>query len=150
MKWQRTLAAVNRQTAEYPIFSSSPTSWSIVSGKRVMNEDFMQNATYLSNVADHQKDKTCFSIIDTSIVKYYVKHGVEVTSLVSPNPDVSDFYEGIETILNNGSRNFFRADTIEELAEKAGIDVENLKETIEDYNYFCDSYDQEFLRTRNI
>ncbi len=115
-------------------------------GKRVMNEDFMQNATYLSNVADHQKDKTCFSIIDTSIVKYYVKHGVEVTSLVSPNPDVSDFYEGIETILNNGSRNFFRADTIEELAEKAGIDVENLKETIEDYNYFCDSYDQEFFK----
>ena len=115
-------------------------------GKRIMNEDFMQNTTYLSNVANHQKDKTCFSIIDTSIVKYYVKHGVDVTSLVSPNPDVSDFYEGIETILNNGSKNFFRADTIEELAEKAGIDVENLKETIDNYNYFCDSYDKEFFK----
>ena len=115
-------------------------------GKRVMNEDFMQNTTYLSNVANHQKDKTCFSIVDTSIVKYYVKHGVDVTSLVCPNPDVSDFYEGIETILNNGSKNFFRADTIEELAEKIGVDPENLKETIDNYNYFCDSYDQEFFK----
>ena len=115
-------------------------------GKRIMNEDYMQNTTYLSNVANHQKDKTCFSIVDTSIVKYYVKHGVDVTSLVSPNPDVSDFYEGMETILKNGSKNFFRADTIEELAEKIGVDPKALKETIDNYNYFCDSYDQEFFK----
>ena len=115
-------------------------------GKRVMNEDFMQNATYLSNVANHQKDKTCFSIVDTSIVKYYIKHGADVTSLVTPNPDVSDFYDGIEMLRKNGSSNYFVADTIEELAEKAGIDAENLKETIDNYNYFCDSEDKEFFK----
>ncbi|MGN0324266.1 MAG: FAD-dependent oxidoreductase [Oliverpabstia sp.] len=115
-------------------------------GKRVMNEDYMQNTTYLSNVADHQKDKIVFSIVDTSIVKYYVKHGVEVTSLVNPNPDVSDFYEGMETLLKNGSKNFFCADTIEELAEKIGVDSKALKETVENYNFFCDSRDMEFFK----
>lgn len=115
-------------------------------GKRVMNEDYMQNTTYLSNVANHQKDKTCFSIVDTSIVKYYIKHGVDVTSLVTPNPDVSDFYEGIQMLMKNGSKNYFAADTLEELAEKAGIDGNNLKETVEDYNYFCDSRDMEFFK----
>ncbi len=115
-------------------------------GKRVMNEDFMQNATYLSNVANHQKDKTCFSIVDSSIVKYYIKNGVDVTSLVTPDPDVSDFYEGIGMLEKNGSSNYFVADTIEELAEKAGIDGENLKQTIDDYNYFCDSRDYEFFK----
>lgn len=115
-------------------------------GKRVMNEDYMQNTTYLSNVANHQKDKTCFSIVDTSIVKYYIKHGVDVTSLVTPNPDVSDFYEGIQMLMKNGSKNYFAANTLEELAEKAGIDGNNLKETVEDYNYFCDSRDMEFFK----
>lgn len=106
----------------------------------------MQNTTYLSNVANHQKDKTCFSIVDTSIVKYYIKNGVDVTSLVTPDPDVSDFYEGIEMLLENGSTNYFVADTIEELAEKAGIDVENLKATVDEYNYFCDTRDLEFYK----
>ncbi len=115
-------------------------------GKRIMNEDFMQNTTYLSNVANHQKDKIVFSIVDSSIVKYYVKNGVEVTSLVDPDPDVSGFYEGMETLLANGSKNFFRADTLEELAEKIGVNVENFKETVDTYNYFCDSYDQEFFK----
>lgn len=115
-------------------------------GKRIMNEDFMQNTTYLSNAANHQMDKTCFSIVDTSIVKYYIKNGVDVTSLVTPDPDVSDFYEGINMLLENGSSNYFVADTIEELAEKAGIDIENLKATVDEYNYFCDTRDLEFYK----
>lgn len=115
-------------------------------GKRIMNEDFMQNTTYLSNVANHQMDKTCFSIVDTSIVKYYIKNGVDVTSLVTPDPDVSDFYEGINMLLENGSSNYFVADTIEELAEKAGIAIENLKATVDEYNYFCDTRDLEFYK----
>lgn len=115
-------------------------------GKRVMNEEYMQNSTYLSNVADNQKDHVVFSIVDTSIVKYYLKNGVDVTSLVTPNPDVSDFYDGINMLMENGAKYYFVADTIEELAEKAGIDVENLLETVNDYNYFCNSRDQEFFK----
>ena len=117
-------------------------------GKRIMNEEYIQNSTYLSNLANHQKDKVVFNIVDTSIIKYYIKHGVDVTSLVANVSDVSDFFEGFESLMENGSHNFFRADTIEELAEKAGIDVENLKETIDDYNFFCDSVDEEFFKAK--
>lgn len=117
-------------------------------GKRIMNEEYIQNSTYLSNLANHQKDKVVFNIVDTSIIKYYIKHGVDVTSLVANVPDVSDFYEGFDSIMENGTQNFFRADTIEELAEKAGIDAENLKETVDDYNFFCDSVDEEFFKAK--
>ena len=82
-------------------------------GKRIMNEEYIQNSTYLSNLANHQKDKVVFNIVDTSIIKYYIKHGVDVTSLVANVPDVSDFFEGFESLMENGSHNFFRADTIE-------------------------------------
>ncbi len=115
-------------------------------GKRIMNEEYMQNTTYLGNVANHQKDKTVYSIVDASIVKGYVKNGVDVTSLVNPDTDVSDFYEGMEHLLENGTKNFFRADSIEELAEQLGIDPEELADTVEEYNDYCDSRDEEFYK----
>lgn len=117
-------------------------------GKRVMNEDHMQNATYLSNVVSHQKDKVCYSIVDNSIVKSYIRKGVDVVSLVRTNPDVSDFYEGIKMAQDNGSKDFFVANTIEELAEMAGIHVENLVSTVDDYNDYCDSVDEEFFKEK--
>lgn len=117
-------------------------------GKRIMNEEEMQNATYLSNVAAHQKNKTCYSIVDSSIVKYYVRNGVDNVSLVRTNPDVSDFYEGVKIAEENGSTGLIAADSIEELAQKAGIDVDALVETVDDYNDFCDSVDEEFFKDK--
>lgn len=117
-------------------------------GKRIMNEEQMQNSTYLSNVVAHQKDKKCFSIIDSSIVKYYIKNGVDNVSLVRTNPDVSDFFDGVKMAQESGNNGLFSADTIEELAEKMGVDVDNLVETIDDYNDYCDSFDEEFFKDR--
>lgn len=117
-------------------------------GKRVMNEEHMQNATYLSNVASHQKDRMCFSIVDSSIVKHYVRNGVDNVSLVRTNPDVSDFYEGIKMAQANDNKDLYVADSIEELAQLAGIKVENLVNTIDDYNDYCDSVDEEFFKDR--
>lgn len=37
----------------------------------------------------------------------------------------------------------FSADTIEELARKAGIDAEVLKKSVEDYNHYCDIQNDE-------
>ncbi len=117
-------------------------------GKRFMNEDDMQNATYLSNAVSHQKDRTGFSIVDSSIVRYYIKNGVDNVSLVRPDPDVSDFMEGVKLAQANGNEGLVVADTIEELAEKAGIDVERLVETVDDYNDYCDSVDEEFFKQK--
>ena len=117
-------------------------------GKRIMNESYMQNSTYLSNVAAHQKSKVCFSIVDNSIVKYYVRHGVDNVSLVRTDPDVSDFYEGIQLAQENGNTDIYTADTTLALAEKMGVNVENLVETIEDYNDYCDSTDEEFFKEK--
>lgn len=117
-------------------------------GKRVMNEDYMQNTTYLSNVVTHQKDKVCFSIVDSSIVKYYIRNGVDNVNLVRSNPDVSDFYDGIKLAQENGSKDFYVADSIEALAELMGIAPEALAETVAQYNDYCDSTDEEFFKAK--
>ena len=117
-------------------------------GKRVMDEEDMQNTTFLSNAASHAKGRKLFSIVDTSIVKYYIRHGVDEISMVRFDPDVSDFEEGVQMAQDQGNQGLFVADTIEELAEKTGIDAENLKETVENYNDYCDSVDEEFFKRK--
>jgi fumarate reductase flavoprotein subunit len=115
-------------------------------GKRVMNEEQMQNVTYLSNAAAIQKDRVLFSIIDSSIAKYYIRNGVDHVSLVRTNPDVSDFNEGARLAKENANEFFIIADSIGELADKAGIDRDALVETVERYNDYCDTRDEEFFK----
>ena len=117
-------------------------------GKRGEREDHMQNTTFPSNVASHQKGKVVISIIDSSIAKYYMKNGVDNVSLVRPDPDVSDFVEGVKMAQANGNEGLFIADSIEELAEMVGIDVDNLVDTVDEYNDFCDSTDEEFFKPK--
>lgn len=115
-------------------------------GKRIMNEEQMQNTTFLGNVVTHQKGMEIYSIVDSSIVHSYIRNGVDVTSLVRTNPDVSDFYDGLKQAKETNLEGFYVADTIEELAQKAGINVENLVKTVKDYNAYCDSSDEEFYK----
>lgn len=127
---------------------SQPNLMVNLQGKRFMNEEQVQNTTFLANAILHQKKKMSYAIVDSSIVKYYVKHGVDVVSLVRPNPDVSDFYDGVKIASQKESDNFAMADTIEELAEKINIDPKALRKTVDDYNSFCDSVDMEFFKDR--
>lgn len=117
-------------------------------GKRIMNETYMQNATYLSNVVARQKDQTGYSIVDTSIVRYYVKNGVDNVSLVRTNPDVSEFWDGIKSANESGNPDVIMADSIEELAEKMGINSECLLDTVNYYNYLCENGDEEFYKEK--
>ena len=50
----------------------------------------------------------------------------------------------------NGNEGLFIADSIEELAEMVGIDVDNLVDTVDEYNDFCDSTEQNSSNRRNI
>lgn len=49
-----------------------------------------------------------------------------------------------------GNTGLFIADSIEELAEKAGINIDNLVDTVEEYNDFATVLMKNFLRIRGI
>ncbi len=119
-------------------------------GKRVMNEEYMQNTTFLSNVVSNQKNRTCFSVIDSSIAQYYAEHGVDVVSMVRNDPDVSGFFDGVKTAQEKGSECPYVADTLEELAEKMGIDPGTFVETVDAYNGYCDAIDEEFYKAKRF
>ena len=115
-------------------------------GQRFMDEEDMTNATFLSNAVTHQPGKKAFVIVDSSIVKHYVEHGVDEISFVRPKWDVSDFQQGVATALRRGNTGLFVADTLEDLADQTGIDKEGLLKTVETYNRYCQDGDDEFFK----
>ena len=107
-------------------------------GDRFMDEGKMGNTTYTGNAIWLQPGNYAYSIMDGNIVKYYRKNGPDILDIVHPEDCFDHFAEEAERAVAEGYDCFFEADTIEELAEKLGIDPEKLEETIEDYNDMCE------------
>ncbi|KUO71526.1 MAG: fumarate reductase [Desulfosporosinus sp. BRH_c37] len=112
-------------------------------GERFMNEQIIENPVFSVNAITRQKNRVAFSIIDESIIKYYEKNGLDLINVVTSTMDMSYFKQELEA-MKNGSDVLFIGDSIEELAEKTGINVENLKKTIASYNMAYDSRDELF------
>ncbi|MEL7655039.1 MAG: FAD-dependent oxidoreductase [Bacillota bacterium] len=115
-------------------------------GKRFYNEQVVENPVFSVNAILRQKNRTAFSIIDDKILKKYDENGLDLINVVTSSMDMSYFYQEMDEAVKNGSDVFFEADSIEELAEKTGIDKEGLKATIENYNEYCKKEDKEFSK----
>lgn len=116
-----------------------------VDGKRFYSEQVVENPVFSVNAITRQKNRTAFSIIDDKILKKYEENGLDLINVVTSSMDMSYFYQEMEEHVKNGSDVFYEADSIEELAEKAGIDKDGLLGTISQYNEACKSgKDKEF------
>ncbi len=117
-------------------------------GRRFMNEEQMQNNTFTGNAIAIQKGRVGYSIIDSSIAKYYKRNGVDVVNFVHHPDNVADFDEMVEEGIKNGNKDYVKADSIEELAGKLGIDANALQETVDEYNDMCASTDTLFYKDK--
>ena len=115
-------------------------------GKRFINEEEMQNTTVCGNAISFQKGAVGYSIIDSRIAKQYMKKGVDVVNFVHHPEDVADFQEAVEASIANDNPDVVMADTIEELAQKLGIDPEALEDQVDEYNEMCESRDTLFYK----
>ncbi|MDI9589681.1 MAG: FAD-dependent oxidoreductase [Acidobacteriota bacterium] len=119
-----------------------PCYWCDRSGERFMPEDDIFNTTFVGNAINHLPGKVAFSIFDAKMLRHWKKDGPDIVSHVHPH----DLYEGFEaqfevdldTYLDGeGNHVVAKADTLEELAEKIGIDPEGLVSNVEEYNQMC-------------
>ena len=142
-------------------------------GKRFINEAIMDNTTYTGNSLLLQKKHMGISIIDSTIVDYYKKNGLDyityhhgITNLDNWEREKELYFSGAQSAGGNNvfasedkevsygsdaqEHNFFECQTIEEIAEKTGVNLENLKKTIEEYNAMCNGaqagYDWQFTK----
>jgi fumarate reductase flavoprotein subunit len=113
-------------------------------GERFLNEAVMPNVTFTANAITLQKDKTAFLIFDESILEKMIKD-FDTRNRVFPHTCFANAHTTIENYLKSGKGNFYRADSIEELAKQTGIQTEGLYKTIETYNSYCKKgYDELF------
>ena len=79
------------------------------------------------------------------MLKHWKKDGPDIVSHVHPHDLYEGFDEQWERDLADGYEPICQADTLEELAEKAGIDVDGLISNVEEYNAMCaEGYDGAF------
>jgi len=107
-------------------------------GDRFMNEGMMGNTTYTGNALSLQPGNYGYCIMDMGILKYYKKNGPDIFDIVHPEDAFLAVDPEFDRAEEEGYDGFFRADDIDELAEKLGIDAEKLEEAIDDYNDMCD------------
>lgn len=127
-----------------------PVLWVNKLGERFMPEDCIANTCTTGNAIVRQPGHTCFTIMDAATLKHYKKHGIDIFGI--QGVDVFDhFDEEAEEAIEMGYPYFVKADSIEELCEKTGIDYKGLQETLELYNADCDNgYDSVFCKDRKF
>ena len=112
-------------------------------GDRFFNEEFFENSTFAANACNLQQGRCGIMVIDDRIRDLYENHGVDVSSYVLNRMSAEGFSEDFEKALQKNPY-IAKADTLEELAERMGIEKENFLRTVETYNHYCDTHDEQF------
>lgn len=119
-------------------------------GKRFINEEKLgANWVHLAYAMSRQKNKCAYVIFDEDIRRHMEEYGFEyIYYLFRPirvKLDGKQFDEAVKKTLESRHSFLVVANSLEELAHKIGVDPSVLKETIEEYNSFCEKgYDALF------
>ncbi|QOX61919.1 FAD-dependent oxidoreductase [Anoxybacterium hadale] len=118
-------------------------------GYRIINEEEIKNGAVAANSISRQYKRDAFQIIDDSIIKHFKRNGPDFPSTVFRSDFTKLFYDEIDDMIEQYPEAVFKADTIEQLAEKLGINMDTLINTIEEYNEGCEKgYDDVMGKNR--
>ncbi len=119
-----------------------PLVWVNGRGKRFVSEELCTVADWtLNGEAVSQQDKV-FSVFDSAFLERIATEGPWQGQLFTeieegkPIPSAADI---AQAVIDDSGYSCYKADTLEELADQAGIDPAQLKETIDAYNGYCQS-----------
>ena len=113
-------------------------------GKRIANEEVMNNGAYAINVVRQQDEIGAYMILTDEIVKLYMEDGYPYVLPLKPpfqsaHADWPTRFEERCQEVDGKSVDVFVGDSLEEAAVKAGINVDALVKTVENYNAACDA-----------
>jgi len=94
----------------------------------------------MGNANARYKEGYTFSIFDDSIKQRLLERGIDryVGWKNLPGTRLTGMDEAINDVIEKGTTEVFKADSVEELAVKIGIDPAVLRATVDEYNGFCE------------
>jgi len=120
--------------------TTQPDLWVDPSGQRFCDEGIAFYDTSVGNANARFKEGYTFSIFDDSIIQRIHEKGIDRNVAVDnfPGSRPVNFDKELNAALKRGTKEIFVADSVEELAEKIGIDPAVLRATVDGYNSFCE------------
>jgi len=117
-----------------------PDLWVNQLGERFCDEGMTFHDTEESNANARHKEGYTYSIFDDSIKQRLLEHGVDkaISPVSLPGQRLTDLDKDLKAALENAPNDVFEASSIEELAEKIGVEPAVLKATVDEYNSFCE------------
>ena len=117
-----------------------PDLWVNPRGERFCDESIAFYDTSVGNVNAKCKEGYTFSLFDDSIKRRLMELGIDkcvnVHTLSGSKP--LNFDRELEILFEKGNTDVCVADSIEDLAGKMGVEPAVLRNTIEEYNRFCE------------
>lgn len=125
-----------------------PTLWVNQDGVRFCDETIVENIAYAGNAISRQRGGYNFRVFDEEIKNQLVKKGgLGVGMYLPPRTPLTDLDAKIKAAIEKKNPFVFVADTIDELANKMGVDRVTFKKTVEEYNRFCEKgHDDQFAK----
>ncbi|MCF6161396.1 MAG: FAD-dependent oxidoreductase [Furfurilactobacillus sp.] len=116
-----------------------PLLWVNENGERFVDESVVYNFSFAGN-ALYTQNKV-FSILDTAVIDEMAKSGnfMGLGVYVKRGQKMTKLKDEIDESVADGRPFIFKADTIEELAQKMNIPADQLMKTTTQYNHDCES-----------
>jgi fumarate reductase flavoprotein subunit len=125
-----------------------PTLWVNQYGVRFCDETIVENIAYAGNAMSKQKGGYDFRIFDEETkIQLAENGGMGVGMYLPPRTPLTNLDAKIKAAVEKKNPFIFVADTIDELANKMGVDRAAFKKTVEEYNRFCEKgHDDQFAK----
>jgi fumarate reductase flavoprotein subunit len=135
------------------LVAAQPNLWVSPQGERFCDESITFYDTSVGNANARYKEGFTWTLFDESIKKQIVEKGTD-RSMGMDNPPGTrpvNFDRELNAALEAGTTEVFVASSVEDLADKIGIEPAVLKATVEEYNGFCaKGHDDLFAKDRKF
>jgi fumarate reductase flavoprotein subunit len=128
----------------------SNTIWVNKNGERFVNEDIIPSAS--SNPLNMQPDKVSFTLFDTKIKQDFINEGIIKAVEPVPYPAGTKMKDLDNKMKKEESRGTIKKSrSWKEIAKWIGANPDTLKNTITEYNRYCDrGWDNAFYKNRRF
>ena len=119
--------------------AAQPDLWVDQGGERFCDESIGFSDTSMGNANARYKEGYTFSVFDDSIKQRLIEKGIDryIGWNNLPGTRLTGIDEVINDVIEKGTTEVFKADSIEELAGKIEIEPAALRATVDEYNDFC-------------
>ncbi len=121
------------------LVTAQPLLWVDYKGERFCDESIGFIETSVGNASVKQRKGYTYTVFDDSIKERLIEKGIDkgIGQANPPGTRPVDFEKEFSAAVKRGSTDVFAADSLEELARKAGMDAKVFTATVEEYNRFC-------------